>query len=193
MPRTTSLVVAMVISALLALPTGARADLPDDQYIQYLMHATPADPNSPVVFGVALTLQASDADGDAVGWDVTAVDFTEYDPNGLPDRTWVENNPHVPTADGLWWIEHADGENPEPAEFAEPPLLEGQAAANNFGAEDLDYMLEGLQYSPPPGGAPYTNTAALNHEFTLDGESEPIESGEAEPVEIPPYSDPPTT
>lgn len=188
----TSLITVSVFVLLgLGMPAVTWADLPPDQTIEYLIRETPEDPNSPVVFAVTLALEASDSDGNSVGWDITEAEFVEFDEYGDPARTWVEDDTNVPTTDGLWWIEHADPADPQPSEFAKPPLLEGTAAAEDPAENDLDYALEGVTYTPPPEGQPYQDTAAIDHEFILVSEIEPIKEGEDEPVEIDDTEDPP--
>ncbi len=172
--------------------TYANAALPDEQIIEYRVHEIPTDPESTVVFVVRLELTAADSDGNEIGWEITTAEFRQ--PGSGGDTIWAENSPYVDTADGLWWIEHADPEAPEESEFVLPPWLAGIATADNPQDDDLDYDLEGVEYSPPPlpGDPPYENTAALDYSFTLSQEEEPLEEGDDEPVDVPP-DDPPST
>ena len=84
---------------------------------------------------------------------------------------------------GLWWIKHADPEDPVLSEFLLPPLLEGVAKAEDPGNDDLEYMVEGVTYDPPPGGPPFEPTAALDYQYALVGQKTPPEEGDDEPVE----------
>jgi len=158
--------------------------------IEYLIHETPTDPNSPVEFRIKLSLESSDQDGNEIGWDITSIEIREV---GDPDTVWVDDDPNVPTEDGLWWVEHDDPNNPQNAEFTMPPRLEGTAAAEVLGDDDLEYDFAGLAYTPPEPAQqpPYEITSALDYTFTLVGDTDPIGSGEDEPVEIPPQDDAP--
>ena len=157
--------------------------------IEYLIHETPTDPNSPVEFRVKLSLESSDQDGNEIGWDITSIEIREV---GDPDAVWVDDDPNVPTEDGLWWVEHDDPSNPQNAEFTMPPRLQGTAAAEQFASDDLDYDFAGKTYTAPepPEEPPYQFTAALDYTFTLVGDDDPVGSNEDEPVEIPPEEEP---
>jgi len=164
--------------------TTANAVLPDDRWVALRVHETPNDPESALVFVVWLELTAMDSDGDDVGWDIITAKFIQP---GTPDTTWTDNSPYVDTADGLWWIEHADHEAPLDSEFVLPPWLAGTATADDPLDDDLDYDFAGVTYTAPspPGEPPYANTGALDYSFTLTLEQTPMEEGEDEPVDIP--------
>lgn len=172
----TVLIVGMVVGTTY---TAARAELPDDQIVEYRVHETPTNPESAVVFAVRLELRAVDSDANGVGWEITTAKFRQ------PDTTWTEDSPYIDSPDGLWWVDHADPNAPEESEFVLPPLLVGTATADDPLDDDLDYDLEGVEYSPPPGEPPYENTGALDYSFTLAHEEDPLEEGDDEPVEVP--------
>lgn len=184
--------VACAALGLAAAPPPAAADLPADRCVVYLMRADPGDPNSPCAFAVTLTLAASSASGDSIGWSVTGAEFVEFDQYNVAIRAWYDDQPGVSSVDGLWWIVHANPGSPQVSEFALPPPLSGSAAAQDPGNANLDYAVSGVQYDPSPQDPLYTATAALDYAFVLAGGSEPVRVGESEPVEIDDERDPPT-
>lgn len=192
-----NLVVAAVIVAILyaATLTAVRADFPvhpGNQTVEYRIRETPTDPDSLVVFVIIMELAPSDSDGNEIGWEITEMEFHQTHRFESECTIWVEESPMVPSADGLWWIEHQDPENPELSEFVMPPLLEGTADAQDPSNPDLHYRLEGVTYAPPPppGRQPFDITAALDYQFTLVGEQDPFEEGKEEPVEVDDIHDP---
>lgn len=172
----------VIATACFAGIQATRADLPVDRSVYLYMYEVPGDPESDIVFSVTLDLEASDIDGYWVGWEITSIEVREP---GTQDTVWIESFPMVDSPDGLWWVEHYDPGDPLHDEFTVPPLLEGTALAQDPLNDDLDYVLEGASYIPPPGGAPYDSTAAIDYTFTLDGEVEPKKDGDDEPVEMP--------
>jgi len=166
----------------------AQADLPDDQAIEYRVRETPNVPESAVVFTITLYLTASDMDNDEVGWEIDEIRFRQLNSQPL-QRLWIEDSPVVSSPDGLWWVEHADPQDPQIGEFDMPPLLTGTADAEHSEDPDLDYSFEGVAYvSPPP--PPFEDTVALDYTLTLEGEEEPIEEGDDEPAESAGVQDP---
>jgi hypothetical protein len=163
---------------------------PADQIIYYAMHETPTVPTSPVTFVISMKLHAQDADRNWIGWKIERVAFRDPGPTPSADRRWVKVSPTVPTSDGLWWVYHANSEQPIRAEFVLPPRLVGTATAADVAYADLNYDFAGVPYPPPPGGAPYNPTAALDYTMTLVGELLAIEEGEDEPIDVP-INDPP--
>jgi hypothetical protein len=160
---------------------------PMTKQIEYLIHETPTDPNSPVEFQVTLSLEESDQDGNFIGWDITSLEIEQVVEGGA-NKVWLHADPNVPTQDGLWWVRHADPNDPTNDEFTVPPHLQGTAGAQDPGDDDLQYDIEGKPYVPPaaPEQPPYEITAALDYTFTLVGDDEPIGTGEDEPVDVPP-------
>jgi hypothetical protein len=156
--------------------------------VRYWIHETPADPNSPVAFKIKLSLVSAAGDCTATGWEIAAIEIRQVDPNGGSDQVWTQNDPEVSTADGLWWINHADVSDPQSSEFVLPPHLMGIATAQDPNDADLRYELEGVTYRPPepPGEAPYAVTAATNFELWLVGDPTPIKPGSDEPTETDP-------
>lgn len=187
-----TLVSAVLLGTVYAPTTGtAQAELPAGQTVEYYIHETPADPTSPVVFAVRLELTSLESDGNWVGWEVTSVEFRRPGDPGQLDIVWTKDLPELETVDGLWWVEHVDPVVPTPSEFSMPPRMLGMAIAQGPRAEELEYDFEGGQYPVPPEGSPYGDPVALTYSFTENGDPQPTEEGEDEPVEVPNgYHDP---
>ncbi len=180
-----SLAVAVSAAGYAAADEGD-ADVPVTVDVEYWIHETPTDPESDVTFKIKLSLTEGKVDGDSIGWEINSIEFR--DP-GNPDTVWVDASPSVPSADGLWWIDHADADDPQTEEFTVPPHLEGTGDAQHPNGDDLDYDFEGFPYTAPlpSGQPPYTVTASLDHYFAaLPWPPLVIETGEKEPVEVPP-------
>jgi hypothetical protein len=178
----------LMVAFVVGLVPVSSAD-PMTRDIEYVIHQTPTDPNSPISFRIKLSLESIDQRGNKIGWDITSIEIREI---GDPDAVWVDNDPIVPTQDGLWWVKHDDPNDPQHAEFTMPPRLHGTADAQLPTDDDLDYDFEGKKYTPPeaPEEPPYQITAALDYSFTLVGGKDPIGYGEDEPVEVPPEDEP---
>jgi hypothetical protein len=160
------------------------------QNVVYRIHEDPDDPDSAITFTVWLSLVEMDADGDSIGWKIKNIRFRQPGTGGAPGKRWIESapNPNVPTEDGLWWIDHADADNPQLSEFDHPPHLVGTATAVDPSDADLNYDFEGSTYS---GSPPWSPTAGLDYEFAVDGEPTPLIDGMDEPVELEDDDDPP--
>jgi hypothetical protein len=176
---------SVVPSANAAAPLPAEATT---QEVVYRIHDDPNDPNSPITFTIWLSLKQADVDEDSIGWEITRVRFREV---GYQDTLWTESDPNVPTADGLWWVNHADPNAPLLEEFVKPPHLTGVADAEDQLDPDLDYEFQGVTYTPPPAGEPWDPTGALDYSFTMQGQSSPFASGEDKPTEMGDDDDPP--
>ncbi len=166
----------IAVAAMLAVPAFG---LPPDQVITYDIHDDPTDPESRVVFSVRLQLEAADSNATQVGWDITVIKFKQINPG--PDTMWSKRDP----LSGLWWVDHADTENPVLEEFTEPPHLEGTADPLDPSDPDLDYDLQGVAAPPPvpPEEPPYFVTTILDFIFWLVGEPEPEVEGDDMPVD----------
>ena len=174
--------------ALLGLAvSAATADPPTKQEVVYKIHDDPNDPNSTVVFTVWLTLAPKARDGDSIGWEVEQIRFRQVGEGGGSDTTWTESNPAVTTADGRWWIEHADPDHPQLAEFDDPPRFQGAATADDPSDDDLEYDFQGVNNASIE---PWNPTGWLDYEFALVGASEPLLSGTDDPVEVANEGDP---
>jgi len=185
----------MFISGLLGSLMGgwgstAVGQMPANQTVSFKMHSNPADPNSAVDFTVTLSLTATEISSGSVGWTVSEIQFVRPGVGGAPDQSWAVTFPIVLTADGLWWVQHADPAAPEVSEFSLPPYVAGVASALDPADEDLSYALQGHPYSPPPGGAPFLRTAALSYAMVLVDTETPVKGGNDEPVESAGATDP---
>lgn len=176
------LAIGLTMSAMSAAAHGQGPPITQD--VVYRIHADPDDANSAVTFAVWLKLEQADVDGDSAGWDITSIRFRLVGEGGQPDTLWTVSEPNVPTSDGLWWVTHADPEDPQLCEFATPPHLTGTAPANESSDPDLNYDFEAGNYTTPPGGDPWDVTTGLSYSFTQVGDEDPVEAGEDEPVEV---------
>ncbi len=156
------------------------AAMPADRVVKYFVRETPTDPESDVIFMFGLKISASERDGESIGWSITEVRLKEP---GSPVRLWIDDSPTTPTAPGLWWIDHADGDVPDDSEFAVTPSIQGTADAQDPNDDDMDYALLGATYSPPPslfGG----DVSSQTFDFTFVQESTPYLDGTDEPTAI---------
>ena len=101
-------------------------------------------------------------DGDSIGWEVALLTVLELDENGDMVNLWSMANPFVDTADGLWWIEHADPDNLVLSEFTVPPRMQDIAPSSHAGLLPLQFDIEGSLYTAPPSGAPFSITTSLD-------------------------------
>ena len=174
---------ASVLTVLLAFCGVVDARSPD-RTIQFELHETIGQPFSDKDFLITMGLMKEQQDGDSIGWDVVVVTVRELD-NGNVVETWFTTNPTINTADNLWWIEHADPDNPANSEFLIPPLIEGTAGHVNPTEAALEFKFEGALYVAPPGGPPYDDTASLTTLLKEEGDPTPKKEEEDEPVEMP--------
>lgn len=167
---------ALMLVGLFASQASA---LPADRTISYKIHETPSDPQTAVEWIVELELKAVDSKGaDDIGWEIQVIRIKDE----AQTIEWSQVNPYSNGGDNLWWLSHADGNNPTVDEFTEPPLIQGTAAN---ATSDLDYDFEGAVYTPPapPGQPPFTVTSSLCYRFHIVGEPSPEEDEEDEPAE----------
>lgn len=166
---------------------AVQAAIPANRVVKYYVRETPTDPDSDVIFVFALKISPRERDGDSIGWSITEVRLKEP---GSPVRLWIDDRPTTPTADGLWWIDHQDGDLPIDSEFAVTPTMQGTAQAQDRNDDDMDYTLEGDTYSPLPslfGG----DVSSQTFDFTFVGENTPYIDGTDEPTAIDDDIDPP--
>lgn len=163
-------------------PARATATPPASWTVAFQIHEDPQDPESDVVFRVTLVLDRDSYTAGQIGWEITEAQFETV---GTSPQMWTAAYPDPGTQDGLWWTDHADVDNPVLAEFLVPPTIEGTAAAKNSQNPDLDYLFGGNVYTPPapPAQPPFgSNTASATFSFLIDGDEEPVEEGDTEPV-----------
>jgi hypothetical protein len=188
-------VVALALTGLFMFPVAVGTALgqeapcqpPNTWIAVYQLHETPTDPNSRVTYKVRLDLASEDTDCASVGWRIDSIEVRQVHLDSS-ETVWREAAPEVSSPDGLWWVAHANVSSPQMSEFVLPPFLSGVAEAETQQVPDLAYALEGAVYTPPepPNMPPYDITAAVNYEFRLVSETEPMANGEEEPLEVPP-------
>lgn len=163
----------------------------DNVSVEYRIHATPSDPNSPVTMRMIVNLSRQETNGSQVGWAPTSIEFRQLDCSGNPTNTWIEENPSADTTDGLWWVQHGDPNQPINNEFKLPPRFVGSAPSVNTAVEDLDYDFEGKnEYVPAPGEEPYETTAYMIVDLRIVVILVLIELTPDEPIELPPIDNP---
>lgn len=176
------------IMCIAAVVTGsvcatARADLPADQTIMYNIRETPSNAASDIIFTITLDLEADQLDGDSVGWNIGEIRFERISDG----KKWTEDFGGPSSyAPGLWWIDHADHDDPQLAEFADPPLLDGRADAVATSDPDLDYTLEGGVCNAACQAMYGGNVAGLDVLLWVVEETEPEVDDDDEPAEVEP-------
>lgn len=177
---------------LVGLLVGPAFGLPPDRVVNYAIRVDPTNPNSRVQYVLSSTVSAQEQDGDWIGWEVQNYTITEKAVLGS-DTVWAVDLPFVDTTDGLWWVEHADPDNPNRPEFVVPAAVIDTAVANDPGIPDLYFDVVGAPYTPPAEGAPFEVTGALNFVFstTSDPNDSPDDMGAGVLVGVSDPSDPP--
>lgn len=175
---------ALVLTFVLAV-CGMADARPPDFTVQLNLHKTVGDPTSDNDFLITMGLMEVERDGSDIGWHVQVVTIRQLNDSGEVVETWFKTNPFVDTADDLWWIEHADPDNPVNSEFLVPPLIYGTAGHVNPTEAALEFEFEGALYVAPPGGAPFPNTASLTTLLQEEGNPTPKKEETDEPVEAP--------
>lgn len=184
--RATLAVMCLSWCAQRSVAAWVAADSPPTRFVQYVIYDDVNAPNRQIAWRVALELHAAESDGDAIGWAVDELQIREDDAS---PRTWIVAAPDVDTPDGLWWVTHADPDNPQLQEFDMPPFIGGTATAENEAA--LAYEMAGVAYTAPAGGPHFASVAALDLRFLLEGEPNPVVQRWEEPVMIIEYPMPP--
>lgn len=179
------------LAPVVCLTSQARADLPDDRIVHFAIHEDPSNPNSPIDYILSLSISAQEQDGDWIGWQVDNYQITEKATLGS-DTIWDVDLPDVGTADGLWWVEHSDPDNPVRADFKAIAPVVDTAVADDPNGDDLEFDVSSGVYTPPQGGDPWEITTALDFTFTVSGEADPSDSGTDEPAEMPDMPKPPS-
>jgi hypothetical protein len=177
-----------VLAALGLFGRLACADPPTAWVVTYGIHETPTQSSGPIVFLVKLSLRRQNMDGSSIGWHITSIQIIQKGPNGSSDAVWTQDNPSVSSPDGLWWIDHANAEEPQPSEFELSPHLTGTAAAADPNLPDLTYDVKGEPYAVPlpPTQPPYVVTGAMDWNFTRVGDQNPLDEGSGDPIDVDP-------
>ncbi len=181
--QTQVLIPVVVLTLAASAVSTAWAEPPHSWAIEYDIHATPADPNSPLEWAVTLSLSRAALDGNSIGWYVDMVTLVQRDSGGNKLGAWTHIDPNVPTPDGLWWTQHADPNYPQTADFVLTPYLSGTADSDDPNGTDLIYEFEGVPFTGDP---PYEVTGGGTYSFTLVGDPEPIDEGETNPLDVKP-------
>jgi hypothetical protein len=131
-----------------------------EKVVCYLIREIPDDATSSIEFAFALSLREQNRTGSDIGWSIVAADIRQaIDPHQC-DRTWHTTSIDLTTPDGLWWVTHADADQPAISEFDMPPLIAGTADA--LGAhDDLIYSIRGNE------GDHGINQVRLDYRFQL--------------------------
>lgn len=184
--------VLCAVSGLLALgghlaePAAAGAAYPaavNTEIVSFGIYDDPSDEqNRKLIYWIVLYLEEDDRDANSIGWRVVKVKIIEFNDPGA-DRDWIDLSPTVDTSDGLWWVDHADLNDPQPEEFVMPPFVDGTADSQGAQEEaDLDYEFEGVELVASQSW--FAVTAALTFKFILNGETTPLINRTFEPVEV---------
>ena len=177
-------VLALVTAIGLIVPAaGAVADLPADQILTYSIRENPDDEQSDVIWTVEFRLEPVNAIGNSVAWETTQVVIEEIGSNGTTLNEWTDTAPAFGTAGRLWWIEHADPEDPKLTEFDMLPSIDGTTDADDPNNTDLDYEFEGGACDTSCQQMYGGTGVALTYTLTMEGENQPEEDEEDEPAE----------
>lgn len=180
-PRPRSACLASALAALVWITAPAVAlAAPDDRVVTFQVHEDPSDPQSPIRLTFKLELTPVVRMSNAVGWRIEAVEIAQHTSDGDPDTVWRDATPPE-YSDELWWVNHADPENPSTKEFSELPQLGGTAASVASAGANLLYSLASSAAIDPT-----TDRQMARATYSLALESNPetlIVEGEEEPVE----------
>jgi len=165
--RTIAIIMTSFAGALFLATSNAMA-VNADLMIAYDLLDDYTDPQSEVIFTVYLDLGEHSRDVDAVGWKVKAAYFEMPRPNDDP-IVWKVTAPYLTTSDGLYWVEHADLDAPEDAEFDVPPEMSGTASV--FSGQYFSSLVFYFMGLDPQN---FPNKAKVKYTFTQQGEGEPI-------------------
>jgi hypothetical protein len=183
--------VGLSLGVVVCLQGFAVGQLPASRTVTLNIYEDPNDPESPVQTEIVLEVSAVEQDGDSVGWQVDSLSVARAVSDGTV-AVWEQPLPDVVSADGLWWVDHADTQAPVTEEFAVVPWMAGVAESLDPRFTDLEFDLAGEVYTPPPEGAPFEVTTSLSYALRASSPDEPVDdSDDDEPVEIPgPINDP---
>lgn len=174
--------VAMLGGFLMPAVAQAQSELPRNRSIYFNIHADTANPESPVVVSIQVSLDAREREGHVVGWYPLWVAITQYGPQGEVVESWTQFDPLL--LDDLWYVAHENPLEPTSEEFTNPPELSGTAEADTLNGPTLAYYIAGKNPGTPPV-APYPITSILDYSFQRSDELDPIDEDEDEPVDIP--------
>lgn len=156
---------------------------PESQCISLIFHTIPSDPQSSVSLVVTLWLTPGAVEGNSVGWGIDAASFARPIGNG-EWQLWQSGPIEVnDSADGLWWVAHADISAPAETEFTVLPALAGWGEPETLGDAELLFVIEAAETGVPGDpNAPYSLQTAYGRYFFTDGDLEL--DGDEDPVEV---------
>ncbi len=159
----------LLVSPALAFPAPATdSTLPAPQRIEYQIHETRDDEDSPVEWSFTADLTAVGRDGDTVMWNIVAIEFHE----AATQRTWRRaGDPKIAN----WSIKHANPMQPVDSEFAALPVISGTAAPDEATVPPLVFELSGREPS-------LFMVPRFWWDFSYEEEVEPRSHGENEPI-----------
>jgi hypothetical protein len=157
-----------VLLGLLAAAGSAHPTNAEFVTVSYSIFEEPENPLSPEVFRVVVTLDEYSRAGETIGWNVVQVECRKF---GGTTLSWIGVAPEVDTADGLWYVTHADADVPTAADFTTPPVISGTGDSQQIGGADLEFQFRGAMYIAPASGPHYSTTAALDYEFNSDNQA----------------------
>ncbi len=160
----------------------AQSELPRNRTIFFNIHTDPANPESPVLVSIQVSLEAREREGNVVGWYPLWVAITQFGPQGEVVESWTHFDPLL--LDGLWYVAHENPLEPASEEFTNPPELSGVAESDTPNGPTLEYFVAGNAPVTPPI-SPYPITSILDYSFQRSDDPAPIDEDEDEPVDIP--------
>lgn len=167
---------AIVGSAiLLALPASTWATLPPDQTVEFKIHKTPTDPNSPITWTITAELHALSLVGNDYKWEITGVQIHKHSAIPALNEYWYEAYPTVGTSDGYWWVEYVNYQS----DFRQLPPIAGLAINDDSSGVDLYYDFIG----EAPGTGP--ENGALTYIVQREGEEDPEDEDDDIPITVP--------
>lgn len=167
----------LLFSPLFVVPSPATdSALPPAQRIEYRIHETRDDENSPIEWSIGVHVEPIGRDGGTVMWSIVSVEF--YEP--ATERTWQ----HAPAPKiANWSIKHTDPLAPQAGEFAALPPIAGTAAPDDQSVPPLEFSLSGRE--PTTFMVPVFWWVLI-----FEGEPEPRSQGTGEPVWLDPMGFP---
>lgn len=182
MKKSTRLIAPLIFSASTTMVMG-QPQPPEFQSISFIFHTVPSDPQSSVSLVVTLLMTPVAVDGNDVGWGIDAASFARPIESG-GWRQWQSGPIEVnDSADGLWWVTHADISAPADSEFTLLPALAGWGEPETLGDAELLFVIEAAETGTPGDPeAPYAMQTAYGRYFFTDGDIEV--DGDEDPVEV---------
>ncbi len=182
MKRSANLVAPFLFAVSTTMAMG-QTQPPEIQCISLIFHTIPNNPQSGVSLVVTLLMTPVAVDGNSVGWGIDAAIFARPIEGG-EWRNWQSGPIEVnDSADGLWWVNHADISAPAESEFTVLPALAGWGEPEAPGDAELLFVIESSETGAPADpNAPYALQTAYGWYYFTDGDLEV--DGDEDPVEV---------